>query len=71
MGDGTTIKLLNVREVAQALGLHPRTVWSLTRQAEAGISDFPRPLRLAPHTVRWRLCDLERYLATLAARKVS
>jgi predicted DNA-binding transcriptional regulator AlpA len=34
--------------------------------AEAGQGDFPRPLRIGPKTVRWRLSDVEAYLAALA-----
>jgi hypothetical protein len=38
----------------------------LAAMAEAGRGDFPQPLRIGPKTVRWRLSDVEAYLAALA-----
>ena len=61
------VKLLTVKELAAALGVHERTCWRLAAMAEAGQGDFPKPLRIAPKTVRWRLADVETYLASLAA----
>jgi predicted DNA-binding transcriptional regulator AlpA len=60
------LKLLTVRELAAALGVHERTCWRLAALAEAGQGDFPRPLRIGPKTIRWRLADVEAYLAALA-----
>jgi excisionase family DNA binding protein len=60
------LKLLTVRELAAALNVHERSVWRLAAEAEAGQSNFPRPLRIGPKTVRWRLADVEAYLAALA-----
>ena len=60
------IKLLTVEELAGALGVHKRTCWRLAAQAEAGQGRFPPPLRLGPKTVRWRLADVEAYLAHMA-----
>ena len=60
------LKLLTAKELAAALGVHERTCWRLAAMAEAGQGDFPRPLRIAPKTVRWRLADVETYLAALA-----
>ena len=59
--------LLTVRDVAAMLRIGPRTVWREAAKAEAGLCGFPRPLRLAPKIVRWRLADVERYLSDLAA----
>ena len=59
-------QLLTVRKVARLLSLHPRTIWRLAGLAEAGLDDFPKPIRLATKTVRWRLRDIEGYLARLA-----
>jgi len=65
--DGTaTVKLLTVRELSAALNIHERTAWRLAALAEGGHGSFPRPLRLAPKTVRWRLADVEKYLSALA-----
>lgn len=59
-------QLLRVKDVAEMLRLHVRTVWRLSGLAEAGLSDFPRPLRLGPKSVRWRMSDIECYVAHLA-----
>lgn len=50
--------LLDVRQVAELLGVHQRTVW---RMSAAG--DLPAPIKLSERVVRWRLVDLERHLS--------
>ena len=65
----TCLQLLGVKEVAGLLRLHPRSIWRLAAQAEGGLCNFPKPLRLAPKTVRWRLSDVQAYLATLAGER--
>ena len=60
------LRLLNVRELAAMLGIHERTCWRLAGLAEDGHGNFPKPLRIGPKTVRWRLSDVEAYLAALA-----
>ena len=64
MADG--MKLLTVKDLADLLGVHERTCWRLAAIAEGGHGDFPRPLRIGPKTVRWRVADVEAYLAVLA-----
>ena len=61
------IRLLTVKELAAMLGVNERTCWRLAAQAEEGLVEFPTPLRIGPKTVRWRLGDVEAYLAALAA----
>jgi len=61
--------LLNVRRVAGLLGVSPRQIWRLTAKAAAGHGTFPKPLRLGTRTVRWRLADVESYLAALAGEE--
>lgn len=58
--------LLTVREVAEFLGIHMRTVWRLAAMAEMGEGGFPTPVRIAKKTIRWRREDLDSYLKTLA-----
>ena len=60
------VQLLDVKQMASALGINPRTVWRLAALAEAGQSNFPKPLRIGPKTIRWRLSDVQAYLAALA-----
>ena len=64
MPDG--MKLLTVKDLADLLGVHERTCWRLAAMAEGGHGDFPRPLRIGPKTVRWRVADVDSYLAALA-----
>lgn len=63
------VALLDVRTVARLLGISLRHVWRLSAIAEAGQGDFPRPLRLGPKTIRWRLQDVEKYIEAVAAEQ--
>jgi len=65
------VQLLDVREVAGLLRMHPRSVWRLAAQAEAGLCNLPKPLRIGPKTIRWRLSDVQAYLAALAGERAS
>lgn len=58
-------QLLTAQELSNMLKLHPRSCRRLGRQAEAGLVDFPKPLRITPKTVRWRLSDVQAYIARL------
>ncbi|MBE3099915.1 MAG: helix-turn-helix domain-containing protein [Planctomycetes bacterium] len=62
-----TTRLLTVKELAAALGVHEQTCWRLAAMAEAGQGDFPRPLRIGHRIIRWRIAEVEAYLASLAA----
>jgi predicted DNA-binding transcriptional regulator AlpA len=62
---GDVPTLLNVRQVAEILGVHERTVWRFASLAEAGASAFPKPIRIAERTVRWREDDVMAYINTL------
>ena len=66
-GPNTGSRLLTVSDIASLLQVNERTCWRLAQQAEAGIGIFPKPLRIAPKTVRWRTSDVEAYIAGLAA----
>jgi predicted DNA-binding transcriptional regulator AlpA len=65
------LQLLGVKQLSAALGVNPRTVWRLSAMTEAKQGNFPRPLRIGPKTVRWRLADVEAYLAALAGESAS
>lgn len=56
------VTLLTVRQVAELLGVHARSVWRL---AQTG--DIPAPIRLSERVVRWRLSDLRDHLNRKAA----
>jgi predicted DNA-binding transcriptional regulator AlpA len=62
----TVCQLLAVKQLAAMLGIHERTCWRLAAMAKAGQGAFPRPLRIGPKTVRWRVADVDSYLAALA-----
>jgi excisionase family DNA binding protein len=66
-GAGELSPLLTVREVAKVLGIHVRTVWRLAAMAEMNEGTFPKPVRIAKKTIRWRPETLEKYLDSLAA----
>jgi len=61
-------QLLTVKDLAQILNVNERTCWRLSAKADAGQGDFPRPVRIGPRTIRWRLVDVEAYLAALAGK---
>lgn len=56
------VAVVSVREVAELLGVNPRTVW---RMAQSG--EIPAPIRLGERIVRWRLSDLREHLDRKAA----
>ena len=57
----TGLRLLDVRQVAEILGIAVRTVWRLSAAGE-----LPPPVRIGVRIVRWRLSDIEQYLENLA-----
>ncbi|MBL8761532.1 MAG: helix-turn-helix domain-containing protein [Phycisphaerae bacterium] len=56
------VTLLSVRQVADLLGVHARSVWRLSQTG-----DLPAPIRLSERVVRWRLSDLRDHLDRKAA----
>lgn len=56
------VTLLSVRQIADLLGVHPRSVWRL---AQTG--DIPAPIRLSDRVIRWRLTDLRDRLEEMDA----
>ncbi|HPD15689.1 MAG TPA: hypothetical protein PLE19_12100 [Planctomycetota bacterium] len=64
-----SVKLLDVKAMAELLGVSERLVWRLSALSEAGrtgaCNGFPRPVRIATKTIRWRLKDVEAYLGRL------
>ena len=53
-----TNSYLTVRQVAGHLSVSVATIW---RWTAAGT--FPTPVRLGPNTTRWRMADIEDFLA--------
>ncbi len=58
--------LLTARDVARVLSVGERTVWRMTSRAKAGGGEFPEPVRIGGHAVRWRWQDVEKYLQELS-----
>ena len=56
--------MLTAREVARRLKISARTVWRWVAQGA-----LPAPVRLRPHSPRWRAADIESWLAGLGARR--
>lgn len=56
--------LLDVRQVADLLGISTRTVWRL-----AATGDIPAPIRIGERIVRWRAADLEHHLGRLRPQR--
>jgi len=61
----TDVAVINVREVAELLGVNARTVWRMSQRGE-----IPAPIRLSERIVRWRLSDLREFLGRKAAAAV-
>lgn len=53
----TDVAVINVREVAELLGVNARTIWRMAQRGE-----LPAPIRLGHRVVRWRLSDLREHL---------
>lgn len=58
-------RLITAKELAELLKVDRRTIWRMVARADAGEGSFPQPLRLGARTVRWKLTDIEKYLASL------
>lgn len=61
----TDVAVINVREVAELLGVNARTIWRMAQRGE-----IPAPIRLGDRVVRWRLSDLREHLDRKAAAAV-
>lgn len=59
----TAFKLLNIREVVEMTGISRSTI---LRNVELGL--FPKPLKLAPKTVRWDLATLTAWVNDHASK---
>lgn len=49
----TDIQLLNIKEVSKITGISRPSIYRLMNEG-----NFPKPLKLAPKTVRWSLATL-------------
>ncbi|BCO30640.1 hypothetical protein TspCOW1_07430 [Thiohalobacter sp. COW1] len=50
------MRYITDRQIADRLAVSRATIW---RWSQAG--KFPKPVKLAPGTTRWRLSDVERW----------
>ena len=53
-----TDRLLRRPEVETIVGLGTTTIYKMMNDGR-----FPRPLKITPHAARWRLSDIEMWLA--------
>lgn len=56
-----TNQLITDRQVATALGISKATVWRW-----AGLGKLPQPIRLSGKCTRWRVSDIENFIALVA-----
>lgn len=61
-----TTLFLSDREVAQRYSVSRPTIWRWAKD----VDDFPRPVKIAKGTTRWRVNDLEEYERTCGSRSV-
>lgn len=50
--------MLSVREVSRTLNVSRATVWRWVNEGH-----LPRPVKLGPNTTRWRMVDVEAFVA--------
>lgn len=55
------LTLANIEQVKEITGLSKSTIYRLMNEEK-----FPRPLRLSPQRVAWRIVDIEKWLAQLS-----
>lgn len=55
-------QLLTDKEVAQLIGVSRSTVWRYLSNSE-----FPKRFRLSPRITRWRLSDVEHFIASFSS----
>lgn len=55
-------KLITIKDVCDLLKISRPTVYRRTRDPKSG---FPRPVHVGENAVRFRLCDVEAYVAAL------
>ncbi|WP_368388891.1 helix-turn-helix transcriptional regulator [Marinobacter sp. SS8-8] len=46
----------SIKEVSKRYGVSPKSIWRWIREGR-----FPKPVKLAPKTARWRETDLQAY----------
>lgn len=59
-------KLLRLADVETAVGLKKSKLYSLI-----GEGNFPRPVKLSKRSVRWKLSDIQKWIANLASQEVA
>ncbi|SDL66294.1 transcriptional regulator, AlpA family [Paracoccus chinensis] len=53
------MKYLSVKQVSERLGISIPCVWNWSGNGPYSVPDFPKPYKLGPHMVRWRIDEIQ------------
>lgn len=53
------MKYLSVKDLAERFSVSVPTIWNWAGDGPYSISGFPKPVKLGPQIVRWKLPDIE------------
>ena len=59
-------RLMNVKEVCEAMGLSRVTIWRLVKDGK-----FPKPLEISQRKRAWPVTDVEQYLSDREAERAA
>ncbi|MTD99926.1 AlpA family phage regulatory protein [Paracoccus sp. YIM 132242] len=58
------MKYLSVKDLAIRFGVSIQTIWVWSGDGPYCIKGFPKPVKLGPQVVRWKLDDVEAWEAS-------